>query len=287
MAATIDDLDRCIIRALQADGRRSNVEIARDLGVAEGTVRKRLDRLVQDKIVYLTAAPRMEAVGLGVEVMILLQVEPARLESVANQLASLDQVRSVTYLTGEYNLVLQAAFEHNDAVLRFLSTQVASLTGVTKTTTAHVLQHIKALHQWQVPLPIPPSVLIVDDDPDFVEVSRIVLERAGYTVLSASDGDAGLEALRKHHPDLVVLDVMMNSLLEGLNATWTIRSDEELRNMPVLMVSSIASSQYAELFPTDQYVPVDNFLSKPVPPDKLLQEIRRLLNSPRGQRRPR
>jgi len=287
MNTTIDDLDRSIIRALQADSRRSNVEIARDLGVAEGTVRKRLDRLVQDKIVYLTAMPRMEAVGLSVEVMVLMQVEPACLDAVANQLASFGQVRSVIYVTGEHNLVLQAAFPDNDAVLHFLSTQVASLTGVTRTTTAHILQHVKAPHQWQLPLPSPPTVLIVDDDPDFVEVSRIVLEREGYVVLSASDGDAGLETLRKHHPDLVVLDVMMNSLLEGLNATWTIRADEDLRATPILMVSSIASSEYAEHFPTDEYVPVDNFLSKPIPPDKLLQEVRRLLSSHGGQRRPR
>jgi CheY-like chemotaxis protein len=124
----------------------------------------------------------------------------------------------------------------------------------------------------------------VDDDPDFIEITRIVLERKGYAVLSAPDGDAGIEMLRQHHPDLVILDVMMNSLLEGLNATWTIRADEDIQNTPILMVSSIASSDYADSFPTDEYVPVDNFMSKPVAPEKLLREIKRLLDHKRSQR---
>ena len=90
--------------------------------------------------------------------------------------------------------------------------------------------------------------------------------------------------MRLHHPELVILDVMMDSLLEGLNATWTIRADQELQSTPVLMVSSIASSEYAESFPTDEYVPIDNFLCKPVAPDKLLKEVKRLLQR-RTQRR--
>jgi CheY-like chemotaxis protein len=83
----------------------------------------------------------------------------------------------------------------------------------------------------------------------------------------------------------VILDVMMNSLLEGLNATWTIRADQELQNIPVLMVSSIASSEYAESFPTDEYVPVDNFLCKPIASEKLLSETKRLLQRERRRAR--
>jgi CheY-like chemotaxis protein len=137
-----------------------------------------------------------------------------------------------------------------------------------------------------VPYPEPPTILVVDDDPDFVEATRLVLEREGYGVLGAPDGEGGLQAMRRHHPDMVILDVMMESLLEGLNASWTIRADQNLQSIPLLMVSSIASSEYAESFPTDGYVPVDNFLCKPIAPDKLLQEVRRLLQR-RKRRRPR
>jgi CheY-like chemotaxis protein/DNA-binding Lrp family transcriptional regulator len=288
----VDDLDRGIIRALQVDGRCSNVEIARSLGVTESTVRKRLDRLLHNDVIHIAAIPKLDTVGLNVEAIISLQVELAHVDQVADQLASLPQVRSIKYTTGEYALVAETAFEDNDALLWFLSTQIASLDGVVKTTTAHVLQHIKSSYQWQIPLPPPPTVLIVDDDPDFVEIARLVLERDGYAVQSAPDGDAGLRALREHHPDLVILDVMMDSLLEGLNATWTIRADRELQNTPILMVSSIADSEFADSFPTDEYVPVDNFLSKPIAPQRLLQEVERLLRpkkpaTPRGQRRSR
>lgn len=276
----IDDLDREIIRALQQDGRRSNVEIARRLGVAESTVRKRLDRLVQDQTIRIIAAPRLEAVGLPVQALIYLQIELAFADQVANQLASLPQVQAVTYTTGEYTLVVQAVFADNDALRHFLSSEIASLSGIVRTTTAHVLQQIKAPHQWQLPLPSLPTILVVDDDPDFVEVTRIVLNEAGFVVLDAADGESGLKALRKHYPDLIIMDVMMNSLLEGIHTTWTIRADKDLQNTPILMVSSIADSQFAEAFPTDEYVPVDNFMCKPIAPQQLLDQVKRLLKVP-------
>jgi Lrp/AsnC family transcriptional regulator for asnA, asnC and gidA len=275
----VDDLDRDIIRALQQDGRRSNVQIARALGVAESTVRKRLDRLVQDRVVHIVAVPRLTAVGLPVQTLIYLQVELACVDQVANQLASLPQVRAVTYTTGEYTLVVEAAFPENDALRHFLSSEVASLPGVVRTTAAHVLQQVKATHQWHLPVPSPPTILIVDDDPDFVEVTRIVLHGAGYAVLDASDGESGLKALRQHYPDLIIMDVMMDSLLEGIHTTWTIRADKDLQNTPILMVSSIADSQFAEAFPTDEYVPVDNFLCKPIDPQQLLGQVKRLLKA--------
>lgn len=283
----VDDLDRDIIRALQQDGRRSNVEIARALGVAESTVRKRIDRLLLNGTVRIVGIPSLAALDLAVQVQIYLQVEPAYAEQIANQMAGLPQVQSVTYTTGEYPIVVWAAFADNDALRQFLSAEVATLTGVLRTTTAHVLQQVKAPHQWRLPISAPPRVLIVDDDPDFCEVTRIVLEGAGYDVLTAPDGEAGLEITRTHYPDAIIMDVMMNSLLEGLSTTWTIRADADLRNIPILMVSSIADSQYAEAFPTDEYVPVDNFLCKPIAPQELLQTINRLLEPSRQQRRPR
>lgn len=284
MPPRLDDLDLDIIRALQQDGRRSNVDIARDLGVAESTVRKRLDHLLQDRVINVVAVPRLDAVGLPVHTMIFLQIELSSADATVNRLASLPNVRSMTYTTGEYDLIIDAVFADNEALLRFLATQVAPLDSVVKTTTVHVLQDVKAHYHWRVPHPEPPAVLLVDDDPDFIEATRIVLEREGFGVLSAPDGESGLQAMRRYHPDVVILDVMMESLLEGLNASWTIRADRDLQDTPVLMVSSIASSEYAESFPTDEYVPVDSFLCKPIAPDKLLQEIERLLQRKKQRR---
>jgi len=124
----------------------------------------------------------------------------------------------------------------------------------------------------------PPLILIVDDDPDFVEASRIVLKSAGYQVTSAANGEQGLRAMRQGQPDLVILDVMMSGILDGLDASIQMRAERGLRRTPILMISSIATSDYAAMFPTDEYVPVDTFLSKPVGPNQLLEEVKRLLS---------
>lgn len=105
----------------------------------------------------------------------------------------------------------------------------------------------------------------------------MVLEGAGYQVISAADGEQGLRAMRQEQPDLVILDVMMSGILDGLNATMQMRAERGLKRTPILMISSITSSDYAAMFPTDEYIPVETFLSKPVGPDRLLDEVKRLL----------
>ena len=76
----------------------------------------------------------------------------------------------------------------------------------------------------------------------------------------------------------MILDVMMSGILDGLSASMQIREEQGLRRTPILMISSITSSDYAAMFPTDEYVPVDSFVSKPVGPQTLLGEVRRLLS---------
>ena len=121
----------------------------------------------------------------------------------------------------------------------------------------------------------PKKILIVDDDPDFVLATRLVLEGAGYTVEEASTGEAGLEKMRAGTPDLILMDVMMANPLDGYHTTQQIADDPALSQIPVVMISSIATSQYAETFPTDQHLAVRDFLSKPVGPERLLAKIKR------------
>jgi len=121
------------------------------------------------------------------------------------------------------------------------------------------------------------KILIVDDDPDFVEATRIVLEQRGYEVISAVNGDEGLQAVRAQKPDLVILDVIMSSILDGLNVSQELHRDPDHSDIPIIMVTSIANTDYAALFPTDEYVHISAFMTKPVPPDQLLQQVRALL----------
>ncbi len=119
-------------------------------------------------------------------------------------------------------------------------------------------------------------ILIVDDDPDFVEATRTVLEAAGYEVHSAAHSDEGLLAVQRLKPDLVILDVIMKTVLDGLHMSREMADDPTQRDIPILMVSSIANSDYAALFPTDEYVHIDDFLSKPIAPAQLLERVRAL-----------
>jgi CheY-like chemotaxis protein len=121
------------------------------------------------------------------------------------------------------------------------------------------------------------KILVVDDDPDFVEVMRLTLAPHGYEVISAGSGDEGLAKVKSERPDLVILDVIMSSVLDGLNMSRRMQQIPEQRKIPILMVTSIANTDYAALFPTDEYISIDGFLSKPVAPDLLLQRVAELL----------
>ncbi|PWH14364.1 MAG: response regulator [Anaerolineae bacterium] len=121
------------------------------------------------------------------------------------------------------------------------------------------------------------KILIVDDDPDFVETTRIVLEKAGHTVLAAGNGEAGFVRAREEKPDLIVLDVIMDSVLDGVSLSQRMYDDPTMRSIPIIMVTSIANTDYAELFPSDDYIPVQAFLTKPVAPATLLKHVQKLL----------
>lgn len=121
------------------------------------------------------------------------------------------------------------------------------------------------------------TILVVDDDPDIVLANRLVLESAGYAVEVAESGEACLVKMRASRPDLVLMDVMMANPLDGYYTTQQIADDPHLREIPILMISSITTSQYAAAFPTDQYLDIREFISKPVEPEVLLGKIRQYL----------
>ena len=114
------------------------------------------------------------------------------------------------------------------------------------------------------------KVLIIDDDPDFVEVVRTALETDDFEVFSAADGSQGLALMRQEKPDLVFLDVIMVLPDEGVTVSEEMARDADLRDIPVVMVSSVAQSEYTGYFPTDRPLHVDLFLDKPVSLQKLL-----------------
>lgn len=117
------------------------------------------------------------------------------------------------------------------------------------------------------------KILVVDDDPDFVKVTSKVLEKAGHTVASAGNGAKALQSMRNEKPDLVLLDIMMAYILDGLDVSREMAEDPALQDVPVIMVTSLTGVKASGLLPTDEYVPVDEWLTKPVEPDQLLTRV--------------
>jgi CheY-like chemotaxis protein len=121
------------------------------------------------------------------------------------------------------------------------------------------------------------KILVVDDDPDFVEISTTILEANGYQTVTAASGVEALGLMRQEKPALVLLDIMMSTILDGLGVSEEMHSDPELRDVPLIMVSSITDTEHAAVFPTDEYVHMDGWITKPIRPEDLLRKVRRLL----------
>jgi CheY-like chemotaxis protein len=121
------------------------------------------------------------------------------------------------------------------------------------------------------------KILVVDDDPDFVEIMRTILEANDYDVVTAANGEQALAQVKAQRPDLMLLDIMMSSVLDGLNVSEQLALDPEARFMPVIMVSSIAETPYAHVFPMGEQPHMDAWMSKPVDPKVLLAKVAELL----------
>ena len=122
-------------------------------------------------------------------------------------------------------------------------------------------------------------ILIVDDDPDFVKITKKILETHGYETESASNGAEGLKVMRSapSKPDLVLLDIMMDYITDGLDVSNAMQRDPNLKDIPVVMVTSLTGVKSQELFPSDEHVAATAWLSKPVSPELLLQTVRTAL----------
>lgn len=121
------------------------------------------------------------------------------------------------------------------------------------------------------------SILIIDDDFDFCTATGAALEAAGFRVRTAANAKEGRAAIAAERPDLIILDVMMSWALEGLRLSLELKRSSVTRFIPIVMVSSITSSEYAAAFPADQPLHVDEFISKPVQSDHLVRRVQKLL----------
>jgi len=118
------------------------------------------------------------------------------------------------------------------------------------------------------------KILLIDDDPDFIEINTALLKKNGFEVISAYDGKQGFEKAKLERPDLIVLDVMMTDRTEGFYTARQLRSEEGTKSIPLILLTAIHQEEKAFHFaPDETWLPVDVFLDKPVKPERLLEEV--------------
>lgn len=126
------------------------------------------------------------------------------------------------------------------------------------------------------------KLLIIDDDPDFVDGIRSILKTADYQVDAAYNPKDGFKALETGQYDMLLLDIMMGRGAEGIMVARKMRKDAKLRDMPVLIITGMRE-QIAFLFPGEQvhprFVAVDELVEKPIEPKLLLEKVSALLKA--------
>jgi len=122
------------------------------------------------------------------------------------------------------------------------------------------------------------KVLLIDDDVDFVEATKIVLESKPYEIIVANEGAEGLRKAREEKPDLIILDIIM-PVKDGFTAAEEFKKDPELEKIPIIMLTnyserggetSIAASRGLTL-------ETEDYIDKPIKPEELLQRVEKQL----------
>lgn len=124
------------------------------------------------------------------------------------------------------------------------------------------------------------KILIIDDDPDIVEAMKVVLESKGHHVRVAKTGVEGLEEVRRDKPELVILDVMMETSDKGFDVAREMKWDPNYKDVPILMLTSIKERtglDFGKEAGDEHWLPVDAYCDKPLHPDELASKVEALL----------
>ncbi|HPM78326.1 MAG TPA: response regulator transcription factor [bacterium] len=119
------------------------------------------------------------------------------------------------------------------------------------------------------------KILIVDDDPDILEVVGMVLEKEGHQIATAPSREEGMAAVNTFRPDLIVLDVMMDQPDDGFVMAQDLRKGGFAA--PILMLTSVGKVTGMDFGADESVVPVDDFQEKPISPDALIEKVKALL----------
>ncbi|MCD6101524.1 response regulator [candidate division TA06 bacterium] len=124
------------------------------------------------------------------------------------------------------------------------------------------------------------SILFVDDDPSFLEATTNVLESFGYSVIKALNPKKCFETLDKELPDLIILDVMMARIDSGFDVCRKLKTDNRTKGIPILMLTAVDKEypfDFGKTAGDPDWLPVEDFIDKPVEAMELVEHIRVLL----------
>lgn len=148
----IDKIDKQIVDLLMGDGRMPAAEVARRIGgVSERVVRYRIERMVKEGVISISAIPRPRAFGYQVVADVFVEVESGQINEVASRLTQYDCVSYVACSIGERDVSLQVVARNNAEVYEFATEVIGKMPGVRKTNTSIVPVVLKDVYQWQIP----------------------------------------------------------------------------------------------------------------------------------------
>lgn len=119
-----------------------------------------------------------------------------------------------------------------------------------------------------------PRIVCIEDEPEMIDLIKLILDRKGFEVIGASGGKAGLETIRKEKPDVILLDLMMPDM-DGWEVYQKIKADEDMRDIPVIVVT--AKAQSIDKVLGLHIAKVDDYIPKPFSPQELLDSIQQVL----------
>ena len=123
-------------------------------------------------------------------------------------------------------------------------------------------------------------IAIIDDDPDIIEASSLVLKSKGHDLITASNPDDGFKIVTENNPQLIILDVMMDTPQDGFILSRQLKQDTNYKDIPILMLTSVKDVigiDFESVAGDDTWLPVDKYLPKPVKPEVLLEKVAELL----------
>lgn len=148
MSDGLDEIDRLIVRELQDDARQSNVALAKKVGLTEGAVRRRVDRLLKTGTFRIVAVGDPNVLGLQTHAIFALRCNLVDLDGTASRLAAMRELSYVYETTGRYDMMAVGFFASNEKVREFITAKLAHEEGITACDTFMVMRTVKRSFRW-------------------------------------------------------------------------------------------------------------------------------------------